>query len=99
MMQYTQWHGFKGGEWQRAIDVRSFIQKNYTLYEGDDSFLVPPTDRTRRVWEKCEKLILEELKQGILDVETHRISGIDNFEPGYIDKENEVIVACRPTRL
>ena len=42
MMQYTQWHGFKGGEWQRAIDVRSFIQKNYTLYEGDDSFLVPP---------------------------------------------------------
>ena len=95
MMQYTQWHGFKGGEWQRAIDVRSFIQKNYTLYEGDDSFLVPPTDRTRRVWEKCEKLILEELKQGILDVETHRISGIDNFEPGYIDKENEVIVGLQ----
>ena len=55
MMQYSQWNGFRGGEWQRAIDVRSFIQKNYTLYEGDDSFLVPPTDRTRRVWEKCEK--------------------------------------------
>ncbi len=54
MMQYSQWNGFRGGEWQRAIDVRSFIQKNYTLYEGDDSFLVPPTDRTRRVWEKCE---------------------------------------------
>ena len=45
MMQYSQWNGFRGGEWQRAIDVRSFIQKNYTLYEGDDSFLVPPTER------------------------------------------------------
>lgn len=95
MMQYSQWNGFRGGEWQRAIDVRSFIQKNYTLYEGDDSFLVPPTDRTRRVWEKCEKLILEELKKGILDVDTDRISGIDNFEPGYIDKENEVIVGLQ----
>ena len=95
MMQYSQWNGFRGGEWQRAIDVRSFIQKNYTLYEGDDSFLVPPTDRTRRVWEKCEKLILEEMKKGILDVDTDRISGIDNFEPGYIDKENEVIVGLQ----
>ena len=86
---------FKGGEWQRAIDVRAFIQKNYTLYEGDDSFLAQPTARTRKVWDKCEALILKELKQGILDVETHRISGIDNFVPGYIDKENEVIVGLQ----
>lgn len=95
MMQYTQWDGFRAGNWQREIDVRSFIQKNYTLYEGGDGFLAGPTVRTRAVWEKCEALLLEELKKGVLDVETDIISGIDNFAPGYIDKENEVIVGLQ----
>lgn len=95
MMQYKQWDGFRAGNWQREIDVRSFIQKNYTLYEGGDGFLAGPTARTKAVWEKCEALLLEELKKGVLDVETDIISGIDNFAPGYIDKENEVIVGLQ----
>ena len=95
MMNFEQWNGFKSGNWQREVDVRSFIQKNYTLYTGDDSFLAPITDKTKAVWEKCEKLILEEMKKGILDVETNIISGIDNFEAGYIDKDNEVIVGLQ----
>ena len=80
MMQYKQWDGFRAGNWQREIDVRNFIQKNYTLYEGDDSFLAGATDRTKAVWEKCEALLLEELKKGILDVETDIVSGIDNLD-------------------
>lgn len=95
IMQYEQWNGFREGNWQREVDVRSFIQKNYTLYEGDESFLSGPTARTKAVWEKCEGLLLEELKKGILDVETDIISGIDNFAPGYIDKDNEVIVGLQ----
>lgn len=95
MMNFEQWNGFNAGNWQREIDVRSFIQKNYTLYTGDDSFLAPATNRTKAVWEKCEKLLLEEMKKGILDVETNIISGIDNFEAGYIDKDNEVIVGLQ----
>lgn len=95
MMQYKQWDGFRAGSWQREIDVRNFIQKNYTLYEGDDSFLAGATDRTKAVWDKCEALLLEELKKGILDVETDIVSGIDNFAPGYIDRENEVIVGLQ----
>ena len=95
MMNFEQWNGFNAGNWQREIDVRSFIQKNYTLYTGDDSFLAPATNKTKAVWEKCEKLLLEEMKKGILDVETNIISGIDNFEAGYIDKDNEVIVGLQ----
>ncbi len=87
---------FNGGTWQYEIDVRNFIQKNYTLYEGDSSFLTPPTARTKAVWGKCEELLAEEMKKGgVLDVDTTRISGVTNFEPGYIDKENEVIVGLQ----
>ncbi|MBU3127075.1 formate C-acetyltransferase [Clostridium tagluense] len=89
---FKQWNGFKGDEWKNKIDVSDFIQKNYTLYEGDDSFLVGKTAKTNKVWDKAYSLILKEIKQGIIDVETNEISGIDNFAPGYIDKENEVIV-------
>lgn len=92
---FNEWNGFHTGKWTKEINVRNFIQKNYTLYEGDDSFLEGPTQKTERVWEKCESLILEELKKGILDVETDLISGITNFAPGYIDKENEVIVGLQ----
>lgn len=95
MMTYPQWDGFQGGQWQRTVDVRSFIQKNVTPYDGDEGFLAGPTQRTQKVWKKCEELLLQELKKGVLDVETHIISGIDNFAPGYIDKENEVIVGLQ----
>lgn len=94
-MNTTAWQGFQIGKWTNEIDVRNFIQKNYTLYEGDDTFLEGVTDRTQKVWDKCHELILEEMKKGILDVETNIVSGIDNFAPGYIDQENEVIVGLQ----
>jgi len=90
-MNISAWQGFKQGNWTNKIDVHNFIQKNYSLYEGDDSFLEGVTERTKKVWDKCHELIVQEMKTGILDVETNIISGIDNFAPGYIDKENEVI--------
>lgn len=90
-----QWEGFYPGNWQEAIDVRSFIQKNYTLYEGSEDFLQGPTVRTQKVWGRCQELLLEELKRGVLDLETRRVSGIGNFNPGYIDRENEVIVGLQ----
>jgi len=87
---------FVGGRWQKEIDVRNFIQKNYTLYEGDESFLEGPTAKTQKVWDRCVELLAEELKRGgVLDVETKKLSGICNFEPGYIDKDNEVIVGLQ----
>ena len=95
VMQDQAWNGFAAGEWQRSIDVRSFIQKNWTHYLGDDAFLAGPTQRTKAVWKRCEELLLQELKDGILDVDTHRVSGIDNYAPGYIDRENEVIVGLQ----
>ena len=95
MMQFEAWQGFHGGDWQWEIDVRSFIRENYTAYDGDDSFLAGPTARTKAVWKRCEQLLREEIQKGVLDVETHVISGIDNFEPGYIDRENEVIVGLQ----
>ena len=95
MMQFEAWQGFHGGDWQWEIDVRSFIRENYTAYDGDDRFLAGPTARTKAVWKRCEQLLREELQKGVLDVETHVISGIDNFEPGYIDRENEVIVGLQ----
>lgn len=94
-MNTTAWQGFQIGKWTNEIDVRNFIQKNYTLYEGDDTFLEGVTERTQKVWDKCHELILEEMKKGILDVETNIVSGIDNFAPGYIDQENEVIVGLQ----
>ena len=95
VMQDQAWNGFAAGEWQRCIDVRSFIQKKWTPYLGDDAFLAGPTQRTKAVWKRCEELLLRELKDGILDVDTHRVSGIDNYAPGYIDRENEVIVGLQ----
>ena len=96
MIMFKEWNGFNEGEWTKEINVRNFIQKNYTLYEGDESFLEDPTEKTKKVWNRCEELILEELKKGgVLDVETNIISGVTNFAPGYIDKENEVIVGLQ----
>lgn len=89
---FKQWEGFREGAWQNGIDVRNFIQKNYTAYEGDKSFLEGTTERTDAVLEKAQKLIIEEIEKGIIDVATDRVSGIDKYEPGYLDKDNEVIV-------
>lgn len=87
---------FNGGRWQEKIDVRDFIQRNYTLYEGDSAFLAGPTEKTKKVWDRCVALLQEELANGgVLDVETDKISGICNFEPGYIDQKNEVIVGLQ----
>ncbi|MCT8978118.1 formate C-acetyltransferase [Clostridium sp. CX1] len=87
-----QWMGFNEGKWTEEINVRDFIQKNYKVYEGDKSFLASPTEKTKKVWEQAETLIIEEIKKGVMDVETSRFSGINSFEPGYLDRENEVIV-------
>ena len=92
---FKQWEGFKDGTWQEGIDVRNFIQKNYKLYEGDSSFLEDKTEKTSKVWEKAYALIVEEVKKGIIDVATDIVSGIDNYAPGYIDKDNEVIVGLQ----
>ena len=92
---YDEWKDFRGGNWQREIDVRSFILKNYTPYDGDEGFLETPTAKTKAVWDKCKKLLAEEIDRGIYDVETGIISGIDNFAPGYIDRDNEVIVGLQ----
>ena len=89
------WKGFRTGEWRHLVNVRNFIQKNYTPYTGDEGFLAPISSKTAKVWEKAEELILEEIKKGIIDVETNVVSGIDNFAPGYIDKDNEVIVGLQ----
>ena len=91
----SAWKGFRTGEWRHLVNVRNFIQKNYTPYAGDESFLAPTSERTQKVWDKSHALILEELRKGILDVETDAISGINNFAPGYIDRDNEVIVGLQ----
>ncbi len=82
---------FKGNKWQQIIDVNDFIEHNYTEYLGDDSFLAPISDKTKIILERFNALKKEESIKGILDVETKIMSGIDVFEPGYIDKDNEII--------
>ena len=91
----SAWKGFHTGEWRHLVNVRNFIQKNYTPYHGDESFLAGISPRTKKVWEKAGELIVEEIQKGIIDVETDAISGINNFKPGYIDRENEVIVGLQ----
>ncbi|NLK99443.1 MAG: formate C-acetyltransferase [Clostridiales bacterium] len=87
-----EWNGFKSGSWTTEVNVRSFIQDNYTPYEGDDSFLVGPTKRTLELWDKTMELMKLENEKGIIDAETSKPSTITTFGPGYLDKENEIIV-------
>ncbi len=91
----SAWKGFKGQDWKDKIDVADFIASNYTEYRGDDSFLMPSTKRTMKVWNKCMALLNKERNVGLLDVELNRISGIDSFDAGYIDKKNELIVGLQ----
>ena len=88
------WRDFKPGLWQRDINVRWFLQSNYTPYDGDDAFLAPATDRTKSIWKKLTDLFVEERKKSVLDVSLIP-SSITAHPPGYIDKENEVIVGLQ----
>ena len=90
-----EWEGFKGSSWKSKVDVSEFIKANYKEYTGDDSFLTGISRRTDKVWGKCKKLLSKEKISGVLDVETFIFSGIDNFNPGYIDRSNEVIVGLQ----
>ncbi len=89
------WKGFKGENWKTNIDVADFIANNYKEYRGNDSFLQPASEKTKKVWQKCEKLLAKEAKVGLLDVELKAVSGINSFRPGYIDKKNETIVGLQ----
>lgn len=94
-MNHKEWDGFKIGNWQDNVDVENFIKLNYEPYEGDENFLVDKSKKTAAIYSIVELLIQEEVKKGIIDVETEIVSGIDNFAPGYIDKDNEVIVGLQ----
>ncbi|MBK5252439.1 MAG: formate acetyltransferase, partial [Peptostreptococcaceae bacterium] len=94
-MGKNEWEGFNEGIWTDKIDVRSFIQKNYSPYEGDESFLEEATAKTKDLWDKCEDLLILEQKKGVLDIDTEHFSGINNFGAGYIDRENESIVGLQ----
>ena len=89
------WRDFLGQRWRHTVDVRDFIQANYTPYEGDDHFLVGPTERTRAVWSKVAALFPEERRRGVLDVDTATPSTITSHAPGYIDRERELIVGLQ----
>jgi len=86
------WKDFNGLKWRNSVDVRDFIQNNYTEYRGDDNFLSSPTRRTLNLWNKVEKMIQEEIKTGKFKIDTTKFSGINNYAAGYLDKENELIV-------
>ena len=90
----SPWQGFRTGLWQKEINVRDFIQQNYEPYDGDASFLAPATQRTLKIWEKLQALFLEERKKSVLDVSLIP-SSITAHAPGYIDKDNEVIVGLQ----
>ncbi len=90
-----EWKGFKEGSWCNEINVSDFIKNNYVAYNGDDSFLASKSDKTNKVWSKCEDLLKEELEKHVLDIDTDHMSGINAFEAGYIDKENETIVGLQ----
>lgn len=90
------WDGFVGGNWQKAIDVRDFIQRNYTPYDGDDSFLAGPTEATTKLWADVMDLFAQETANGgVLDMDTKRVSTITSHEAGYIDKSLEKIVGLQ----
>ena len=86
------WKGFASGIWQKDIDVRNFIVRNYKPYGHGEEFLACPSTKTQELWKKCRNLLREEyLKSGVLDIDTHTISGITSYTPGCIDKKHEII--------
>ena len=98
-MEHNNWHDFIGGAWQNEINVRDFIQKNYTEYTGDSEFLAKATPRTRNLMNKLQDLFTAERHLGgVLDVDTTTASSLLNYKPGYIDKDNELIVGLQTDR-
>jgi formate C-acetyltransferase len=98
-MEKQAWRGFQEGAWQNEINVRDFIQKNYTPYTGDASFLTPATERTNKLMAKLNGLLqLEHQFGGVLDVDTQTVSSLTSYKPGYLDKENELIVGLQTDR-
>ncbi len=90
------WKGFKKGKWNNKIDVSNFIKSNYKPYEGDESFLEGPTEKTTKLWNKISKLIKKEMdKGGVLDADTKIVSNITSHDAGYIDKDLEIIVGLQ----
>jgi len=90
-----EWKGFKEGAWTKEINVSDFIKTNYKGYDGDESFLEGTTEKTNRVWGKCSDLLKEELKKHVLDIDVDHMSGINAFDPGYISKDDDVIVGLQ----
>lgn len=98
-MEHANWQGFNKGAWQDSIDVRDFIQTNYTEYLGDGSFLSGATKRTNELMQKVQELFrLERQAGGVLDIDTDTVSSLMNYAPGYIDKENELIVGLQTSK-
>ena len=96
-MEFKQWENFKCGDWQSEINVRDFIQKNYTPYEGDSSFLAKPTAKTEKLWNEVLELYKKEKEAqgGVLDIDTKTPSKVSAHEAGYIDKDLEEIVGLQ----
>ena len=95
-MDFKEWEGFnKQGEWTKEIDVRGFIQANYTPYDGDESFLANVTEKSAKLWDKIQDLYKVEREKGVLDVDTKTPSGINRYEAGYVDKDLETIVGLQ----
>ena len=90
-----EWYNFKEGKWMNEINVSDFIKTNYQKYEGNEEFLSKISPKTKSVWDKCQELLKEELKKGVLDIDVDNMSGINSFAPGYIDSESEVIVGLQ----
>lgn len=91
-----EWQGFKPGAWTESIDVRDFIQHNYTPYSGNEEFLSGPSQRTLRLWDKLKVLLKQEIDNGgVLDADEEVVSSITSHKPGYIDKELEVVVGLQ----
>ena len=98
-MSEQAWHGFNGGKWETEIDVRDFIQRNYTPYEGGAEFLAPATERTKTLMEKLNRLLKAERESGgVLDVDTRTVTSLTSYRPGYLDREKEIIVGLQTDR-
>ena len=98
-MEHINWNGFNKGKWTEEINVRDFIQANYTEYTGDEAFLVGATDRTKELMSKLQALFdLERQFGGVLDIDTETVSSLKSYAPGYLDKEKELIVGLQTSR-
>ena len=96
-MNFKQWNGFKGGDWKQEINVRDFIQNNYTPYDGDSNFLEKTTEKTDKLWNEVLELYKKEHESegGVLDIDTKTISTVSAHDAGYIDKDLEEIVGLQ----